>query len=527
MKDFLKKQWDILAIILIIGFLVFLNIRPNFVIMGLDNASPYFDLGVVLSRIKGTSSIIYGGILFQSPFLYPFIKLGLSPAIISNIYLFFNLITGVLGIYLISSSLSKKKLPRIIASLIFLTSLLTVWIFSQPNFLFIAAFGTIPLLIYLLGQRKRTLLYYAVLIFFTISFITTSLNIVAFFLYLFQILLLVKVLYPKTELKFLLIWSISLILFWLITLQITTIVNGDTAFILLNIFDYIKGLLNNPTVREVSEGIIASEKTNSLIHTLSFSLGWTELHDTQNVPIFEFYNGYRQNLFYLSVGAIPTLTALGLILKEKGKRILFLTLLLVSFILISSKYGITLIEQIPYISDSLRWVSSKIWPIFIIPVVSLNTLLFSSIFKNSKGFLKYGISILFISLLTFYAYPILNGNLLSSKTLVDIPEAYFELPEDSNILVLPEPQALYMREYNWGYYGSDFLSYINSSTFVDGSNLYESGPMYSTVLESREVPENIDFILYDKSAQSSQEYPKLLEGFRVINSNRYYTLYER
>jgi hypothetical protein len=154
-------------------------------------------------------------------------------------------------------------------------------------------------------------------------------------------------------------------------------------------------------------------------------------------------------------------------------------------------------------------------------------LLFKNLFKNKKLLVKYGISIFFISLLIFFAYPILNGNLLSSKTLVNIPEVYFELPEDSNILVLPEPQALYMREYDWGYYGSDFLSYINSSTFVDGSNLYETGPMYHTILESKDVPKSIDFILYDNSVQSSQEYQGLLDGFRVINSNSYYTLYGR
>jgi hypothetical protein len=494
--------------------------------MGLDNASPYFDPVTILSRIKDTSTIIYGGILFQFPLLI-LSAFGVSASFLSNIYLISNLILGVLGVYLISSSLSKRKLPRIIAVLIFISSLLTTWIFAHPNFLFIAAYGTIPMLVYFLRKNKKQLIDYLFLIILSILFLTTSLNLIAFILYLTEIVLLVKVLYPKQKLRDLLIWAGSLIVFWILSLQIVKFINGDNSLLFTNIFNYFKDLLNNETVKEISIGIIESEKTNNLIQTLSFSLGWTELHDASRTPIFEFYSLYRENLLFLFLGMIPTLTALYTAFRIKSKKVISLTALLILFIFISSKYGMFVIEKIPLISHGLRWSSSKTWPFFIIPVVTLNTILFKDLLEKSKGVYKYILSIVMITILTIFSFPVLSGNLLSTKTLVNIPQEYFELPKDSEILVLPEPQSLYMREYDWGYYGSDFLSYINSSRFIDQANLYETGVEYSNIIELRKVPKYVDYIMYDKSIESNQDYSEFLEDFKIVNSNNYYTLYGR
>lgn len=526
MRNFFKKYWDIIILISIFTILVIINIRPHSIIMGLDNASPYFNPNIILHRIKGTSTIIYGGILFQFPLLI-LSTLGVSASLLSNIYLFSNLIFGIVGVYSISSSLSKKKLPRIIAVLIFISSLLTTWIFAHPNFLFISAYGTIPILIYLLGKERKVILDYLLLAVFSILFLTTSLNLVAFFLYLIQIVILAKVLYPNSKIKELILWLISIIAFWVITLQTVKLINEDTSILFVNVFQYFKDLLNNQTVKSVSEGIIESEKTNSLIQTLSFSLGWTELHDASRKPVFQFYSLYRENLLYLCLGMIPTLTALYSVFKVKSKKVISLTALLIIFIFISSKYGMFVIERIPLISHGLRWSSSKTWPLFIIPIVSLNTILLKDIFNKGKREIKFVILLLLIIISLIYSFPILNGNLLSPKILVNIPKDYFELPGNSDILVLPEPQSLYMREYNWGYYGSDFLSYINSSRFIDQANLYETGVEYNDILELKKVPKYIDYIMYDNSIESNKDYSDFLEDFKIVKSNEYYKLYGR
>lgn len=527
MKNLIKKHWDIILLSIIVSLIIILNAQPNYVIMGLDNASPYFGIGLILERIKGTSSIIYGGLIYQLPLISILSTIGLSASLISNIYLFLNLITGVIGVYLLVSSLTPKKLPRFIASIIFLTSLFTIWIFSQPNFLFTAAYGSIPMIIYFLGKEDLKLYEYIFLTIFSISFLTTSLNLVAFFLYILQILILVKILSPKKKISSLLLWTLCIILFWIISLQIVKLVNGDYSFLLVNVFAYIKDLLNNSTVKEVSKGIIESEKTNSLVHIFSYSLGWMELHDTANIPIFNFYATYRENLLYLLLGAIPTLTALITVFKVKSKQVLFLTISLIIFLFISSKYGILIIERIPYISDALRWASSKLWPLFIIPIIALNTIFLSKLSELKSKVLIFAFSVLLTISSIVFSIPIYRQNLLSRKTLVNIPKTYFELPKNSEILILPEPQSMYMREYDWGYYGSDFLSYINNSTFVDQANLYETGMIYNKILETNKVPDYIDYILYDKSVQNDKEYNTLLDGFKDVKSNKQYTLYGR
>jgi len=527
MVQFFKKYWNFIIFLIITTTVVLVNIRPNSLIIGLDNASPYFNPSIIVTRIKDTSAIIYGGILFQLPFLSILYNLNITPEVISNVYVFGNFVLGILGSFFLLRNLTKDKLSPIIGSLVLLSNMVTFWIFSQPNFLFMAAYGSIPFLIYFLGIEKEKYYDWFLLTIFSISFLTVSLNLVAFGLYLLQIIVLVRVIYPKSSWKKLISWLFSLIIFWLITLQIVKIINGDTTFILTNIFTYTKDLLNNPFMGTITKDILASEKTNSLLHTPSFSLGWTELHDIHNIPVFTKYGLYRENLLYIFMGIVPSLIALSTIFFKKEKKNIYLTFLLLFFILISSRYGILIIENIPYISSALRWVSSKLWPIYIIPLILLASTLIDEMLYGKKSKLKYLLPLVLLIIMGIYSYPILNGNLLSPKTLVNIPKEYFELPQNSQILILPEPQKLYMREYNWGYYGSDFISYINNSKIVDASNLYETSHIYQKIIESSVVPDDIKYILFDKSVEQENNYNRILDSFTVVNSNKYFDLYER
>ena len=154
--NFLKRNLDLLIILLISVFIILINFDFSKLVIGLDNASPYFNILDVLARIKGTSSVIYGGILFQAPFIYPLRLIGLAPEVVSNLYLSTNLILGTLGITLLSRRITKNMIASTFASVVLISSLFTFWIFSSPNFLFLASFGSIPLLIYFLSKEKIT-----------------------------------------------------------------------------------------------------------------------------------------------------------------------------------------------------------------------------------------------------------------------------------------------------------------------------------------------------------------------------------
>lgn len=531
--NFLKRNLDILIILFICVLIILINFNFSKLVIGLDNASPYFNIFDVLARIKGTSAIIYGGILFQAPFIYPLRLIEISPEIVSNLYLSTNLILGSLGITLLSRRVTKNKIASTFASVVLITNLFTFWIFSNPNFLFIASFGSIPLLIYFLSKEKLIKRDFLAIILLSLIFLTTTLNIVAFLIYTSQIILLALIFSKKSnQIKRVLIWSGALLLTWLGAIQIILILNGDTSLFVINIFNYVSDLLKNPYMNDVTRDILASEKTNSFVDVAKFSTGWMELHDTKNVPIFTFFDTYKNNILFTLLGILPFLLSLLTIYFEKSKKVIYLTLLLLFFLLISNKVGLSVIENIPFLKDALRWPSSKLWPIYILPLTILSSISVTYILKLKKICLYILIIVLFVSLI-IYSFPVLSGNLISPKTQVSIPNEYFNIPNDSKILILPVPQKLYMREYEWGYYGSDFMSYISNSEIVDGANLYEYSKEYENILESGNIPNDIEYILYDMSAemnldmQSLEKSRGLIDGYTEIISNEYFKIYEK
>ncbi len=533
MTTFLRKNYELIIVLAICFLIIILNFDFSKLVIGLDNASPYFDISDVLGRIRGTSSIIYGGILFQAPFIYILKVLQFTPEVISNLYISINFILGSIGILLLTKRITKDRIAAILSTVILITSLFTIWIISNPNFLFIASYGTIPLLIYLLSKEKLKLKHYVLISVLSILFLTTTLNIVAFLLFASQIVLIAFVLSKKTSsIKRLLIWITTVILFWIISIQCTMLINGDSSLFVIQIFNYIGDLIKHPYMSVISSGIIASEKTNSILNVANFSTGWMELHDSGNAPVFEYYGIYKENIFYTLLGIAPfalSLLALGL---EKTKKVIGLTALLLLFLFLSSRFGVSVIENIPFVREALRWPSSKLWPIYILPLTVLSGISISYITKLRK-FVPYVMLSTLVVILLFYSFPVLSGNLISSKTKVNIPQEYFNIPRDSKILILPNPQRLYMREYEWGYYGSDFISYINNSEIVDGANLYEYAPLYEEIFQSGVIPGDIEYILYDTSAEVNQddstiqESRALLEGLRKISYNEYFEIYER
>jgi len=534
MINCLKRNLSIIIVGIIVLVLIILNVKLDFIIMGADNASPYFNPIQILDRIKDTSAVIFGGIVFQVPFLQTLKLMGFSPELISNIYVFSNLFFGVIGIALIIRKQTKNLWATILGSIIFLTSLFTFFIFSQPNFLFMAAYGSIPILIYILSKNTLKWYHWILLLIFSLSFLTTTLNIVAFGLYLIQILIISQILVKdKNRWKRNLLWGILLVAIWMAVIQIIMSTNGDYKFFIVNIYDYAKDLLSNVYMPTVTSGILASEKTNSLIRTFQFALGWMELHNSNNDTIFEFYTTYRENFTYTLLGVIPFLLSLLVIIFKKSKKYLLLLLILFLFIFISSGIGMALIEKVPYLSSSLRWASSKLWPMYIIPITVLPSIVIAQMTKGRKLFAKLSLLIPLVALLCIYGYPVLNGHLISPKTLVNIPQVYFSLPQDSKILVLPHPQKLYMRDFQWGYYGSDFLSYINSSQIVDGANMYEYATEYEQIFETGIIPDDVQYVLYNTSAEMNidedqkQKSLELLDGLEITNSTQYFTLYEK
>ncbi|MEA3357617.1 MAG: hypothetical protein U9Q67_04245, partial [Patescibacteria group bacterium] len=81
LKKLLAKYWSIILLTLIVSTIIVSNLDPNRIIMGLDNASPYFSSEPLISKMHGTSLFIYGSLIFTMPFFSLLRLVNLSPEI--------------------------------------------------------------------------------------------------------------------------------------------------------------------------------------------------------------------------------------------------------------------------------------------------------------------------------------------------------------------------------------------------------------------------------------------------------------
>lgn len=573
------KVFVILGLLLTVFFIAVINSNPGTIISGFDNASPYFSIDL-FRKFEGSSLFIYGGLAPVLLFVSGLKVLGISASLISHLWLFGNIALGLVGLYLLIDRFlgnvsGLRDSRRILFATLggvtfFLTSLFTMWIISQPNVLFLASYGSIPWLIYLLSHdhRNRSLLFYVGLICFTLLFYVTSLNIVAFFTYLFQIVLIASLLKSIIEdkpisqsLKYSVIWAIVCIIGWFLVLQLFLVLNGETTIVFANLYSYIVDLSQNPYLSQITQDIILSEKGNSFIDVFRYAVGWMELHDMNGRTIFSFYHLYTQNVIIMTLGLIPfalvlwSLSVLRVIWTRRTRKIyrrrslqfLYLLLLVTAFAM--TGVSVSIISQVPVVSTMFRWVSTKLWPSLMIPLVSTASyglvmfpLGVSS--NNSRRAAWVQIAVVSAVMLAFiiYAFPLFTGRIFSSHVPVNIPPEYFEIQDyvsmdrDPQILVLPSPQKLYFRQYEWGYYGSDFLTYLVEGDIIDGTNIYEKSKEYEDILSlmircSPMWKSCVDYVLYDESAIDADNpetggiEPCVLEDLRVIKKLGSITLY--
>ena len=567
-KKHLSQYWPMYGILIICAIVIIANFKPNTIIMGLDNSSPYFEPAKLLALINEKRLFIYSGALFSVPFFAVLDALRMPPETMSYLYLFFCFGVGISGIALLSYSIIRRveskspyALASGIASIGYICSLFTIWIFAHPNFLFLAAYGSIPWIVFLLSLRINPLKvwFLAAIALFSILFLFTSQNIVAFALYAAQIVILTFVISQVKEkgnalqvLKKPVLWAGAIFAIWIVSLQAQSLLQHDSGTIFTHLGSYINEI---PTslMEDIRTDIVASESGNDFLNSARFALGWMELHTPSGSTVFQFYDLYKHNLLFITIGLIPFLLSLGYLalISTNGKKQkldtvlpLFVTLFVGLFLI--SKYSIPIIQTIPYISDLLRWASSKLWPLFMIPLALTSGLGAAALFSyvRAKKFtlpLKIRPELLLFSVLALlllaYGFPLYTGHLIGPTAKVSLPQEYQNLadsiPKESTVLYVPPPQLSYFREYGWGYYGSDFLTYVTHAYVVDRANLYEYGDSYDEYVEAlqtcnSDMPSDIDFILVDKTATNSEgNYEQCLSNKSLTVSNSYFNLYEQ
>jgi hypothetical protein len=545
----MKKYLSLFVISIIVFIVIGLNIHKDSFIFGLDNMSPFFNSQSIIDKVfsnNGSQFFAYFPMLFILPFFETLKALNIPLWLINQSYLFISLWLGVIGAgYLSKNVLSKFKIENkysfIFGSLFYLANLCTYWIFNQPNYFFVAAFASIPWLIEwgisILTKRKSNSFVIIFRIIALVLFFQTTINLVSTITYTFSILLIITALsfgekltkkdYRDFGIK-IVMGIISILILW----QAGLYISGNREFVISKLYNHYTSIQSNSMTESITKDLQASGiLKNTILNNIVFKNSWVETHTGENVRLFQSFE-YYSSIIGL-IGFLPFILAiytLGISTKKDKLKISGLHFLIFIGLVLMSSTLIKLTLNAPLIGEFFRWSASKFWPLLIFPILILATTALGKINKN----LVYAI----VAILMFiYIFPIFKGELFSRELTVKLPNEYLELDKriDSNKLYyyIPTPQNLYFYDYSFGYFGSDFVSYLtkgNSQTsgilsYFDNIEEYDS--LSSKLIKCDEKTEGLNIIFDTNISNSDSKIKECLDTkYKLISNSESLYIYE-
>lgn len=534
LQQFFSSQWGSILIVFASLVILLKNFNQADTIMGLDNASPWFGLSFVFNLIHKSDSFIEFGPLLFSPFLQLGYAITAHPALISQIVYWGNFLLGMLGflILLTSSERRNKNILLVISFTLVLGHLVTLWIFSQPTYLFLHAFSGVPWLIYVLKLRRAPsafLLLPAAFGFF--SFLVTFLNPVAFTLYFVLCVVIAYFLEETLSISTLVKRSILVGIILLFIIQTSLLLSGRNTPLWTDIQAYTQVQIESSSNILASQSLRKSEiENNSLTNVMRFATGWMELNDLENRNLFTHKDVYQKSILFIIIQLSPIAFISWWYLRKKRGTRKQRKLLIAYFlaVVLSSTYFLILIGGIPYLSDAWRWPTSKVWPLLTIPVWYL---FLSTLSEIPQRRIFFALCVVIIGLL-IQSFPWVTGQVVTKYALHEFPQEYRELQvltSEDTVLVLQNPQKGQFRYYDWGYYGTDFLSFLTHATIIDGTRTNAVNKDYRKLTENPEswYSAKITHVVVDSTLQQSNTLTitDFLTNHVVILDTPFYKLY--
>jgi len=508
MKTFLKKYWPIIVLGIILLTISILSFVPDKYLLSNDNYSPELNpkLTILRSlispawrsyRVLGFASDSEQADIFRAGIL-GIVGLVTGNNIAGQIYYFLSLFVGAFSMaFFIREMLSISKLRRyynwgfLLGGIFYISTLWTVWTFYQSMAPFVTNFGFLPLLLLLIyryikdGSPKNALWLFIASVLFTATCVIATLFVV-------DIVLITL---------FICFWSIYYWRSWKIA--VGKIFKTLGIFIITQLFWILpfvhytmsnsSSIISSSVNRSITNSVIDLETDmQTAINTARFYSRVLTDSDGNGFlyPISEDYEHYD---FYKVISLIPVFFAvLGLFFalwKKNWKFTFFFAITFGAWFLIKVTNpplgGIFtfLQEHIPLFKQVLRWPSSKLYEIFLICVDICAVLGFFYFVSFLKSFIKNKKAKLFISMtlgilvtastLFYMEYPFM-GNMFSKTALVSLPNEYYDLQKyllennsTGRIYYAPPSNENYFRIYDWGFRGSQFISYVVSNPVMD------------------------------------------------------------
>ncbi|HHX99113.1 TPA: hypothetical protein GX533_00275 [Candidatus Dojkabacteria bacterium] len=514
MKGFLKKLWyifrqrygQILLVILLI-LISFLSIRWGQHLISNDNYSPELNPWMSVQRylespawrsyrVLGFASDSEQADIFRSIF-FGISDLFLPNELLAQLFSLFCLCVGTLSMATLVSQLVRDKVNTkssgyifFFAGLIYLSSLWTAWVFNFNMMPYIAQYGFLPLVLltsywYMKdpSHGKSLLLFIASLLFVSTAVIGTL-----FFV------------------NIVLITAFLIYFGWNHRVRFKGILKGLGIFLIVQLFWLLPfgqyamstsgNIIDSYTNRSITANTIDLEKEMMTLPNsarLYTRLLGTVDNPENNTYIFPPSSDYMEYDFYKVVGLLPfflSMVGLVFIIAQKKYSLLPLYLLLFGLLFLLKNQNPPLGEIYIWLQENLgifkqvfRWISSKVGQQYLIVLTFTSTIGFAlllnflaSFFKKVSRYIFILFSLAIVVLpLFFYSEYLFRGYLFTQRATVNLPEQYFELKEAlktdpySRIYYAPPSNNGYFREYDWGFVGSQFISYIIPNPVMDMS----------------------------------------------------------
>lgn len=446
---------------------------------GLDNISPFWGISPILAQLEHSGNFfLFGPILF-SWWFFLLSAIGVSASTISTIYLYGYLFLGLLGWYTFTQKNSEKQISPYFFVVIFLGSLVPLWIFSTHLLMFMSLFVSLPWLVN--PPEKTSTLIYKLFYFLLIipMFFSSSINLSVFLSGIF--LVLAYFFFNEKTLPFKKIALIGAL--FLLSTQLLIFLTKGPAFIFTEATVHLTTLAQSEPMQKITTDLQKSELQNaSFTNAARFATGWLSLYKPNGEHVFDWAYLYRHNLLL----SIAQLLALVIIIKTSysQKKLRIWILIYALGIVLLSAWGITLIQLIPYFSELWRSASTKLWPLIFVPYLILATSAIVTLREQKRKLTLLAL----IGTLMFVGFPWYGTKLVTKPTTAIIPQSlvttFSALTPNDIAIILPSPEAIYFRESIGNYYGSSLEIYFTQAKVYDGASVSKDSEQYAKLEES-------------------------------------------
>lgn len=588
-KRFLTKSYPQILLILVLLLVCVVSISKGRYLLSNDNYSPELNPSISVSRYiqspawRGYRVLGFASESEQADLLRSTIFLLFNTFIpswlLGQLFYLFCMLTGSLSIASLTKEILKESKLKsysnwgfLIGGILYFSTLWTMWLFYQSMAPYIANFAFLPLLllfVYRYSQRsdiKNLIFFFLSLVLFTSTSVIATLFVVDFvFLLVFTIFVNLTVKKSRKRKRDDIIRTVGLIvisqLFWILPFVHYTLTTSSD-------------IIDSYTNRTITSSVIDLETDmQTLINSARFynRTLFEQSKEKYIFPMTELYNTYD---FYKVLGLLPAFFALlgtvfGLI--KKNYKILFWTVLGLGSLFIIKVLNppfASLFElmqrYIPLFKQVFRWPISKVGQTYLISLTILSTfgivylVDFFASFITKKKFKRFFYLTLFVSLCILqliYSEYLFRGDIFSKRSLVSLPNQYYELKDyliekdsTSRIYYMPPSNNNYFREYEWGFWGSQFISYIIPNPVMDislavGSKVGEDAMLkIQNVVRSGNSEEflqlihryDVKYILLDRSIKDEgysfnvdiDEVLDMLNDYSIVWERDFLTLFE-